>query len=77
MLFLEVSTHLFLPYLSNLPARNEFTELFFNAYICSRKDSLSLREIQEPVWSYTIDHCISNVPFKDIVPFQISLGTSS
>ena len=29
--FLEVSTHLFLPYLSNLPAGNEFTDLVFNA----------------------------------------------
>ena len=40
--FLEVSTHLFLPHLSNLPARNEFTDLLFNAcsdYICSREEN--------------------------------------
>ena len=52
--FLEVSTHLFLPYLSHLPARNEFTDLLFNAssdYIRSREDSFLLREIREPVCS--------------------------
>ena len=60
--FLEVSTHLFLPYLSNLPAKNEFTDLLFSAcsdYICLREDSLLLSEIHEPVWSYIIDHCSS------------------
>ena len=60
--FLEVSTHLFLPYLSNLPARNEFTDLLLSAcsdYICLREDSLLLSEICEPVWSYIIDHCSS------------------
>ena len=60
--FLEVSTHLFLPYLSNLPARNEFTDILFNAssdYIILRGDSLLLREIQEPVWSYIVEHCSS------------------
>ena len=31
--FLEISTHLFLPYVSNLRIRNEFTELLFN--LCS------------------------------------------
>ena len=29
--FQEASTHLFLPYISNLPARNKFTDLLFNA----------------------------------------------
>ena len=29
--FLEISTHLFLPYLSNLLIRNDFTDLLFNA----------------------------------------------
>ena len=62
--FLEVCTHLFMPYLSNLPAKNEFTELLFNTcsyYICSREDSASLKEIRELVWSYIIDHCSSFV----------------
>jgi len=31
--FLKISTHLFLPYLSNLRTRNEFTDLLFN--VCS------------------------------------------
>ena len=31
--FEEISTHLFLPYLSNLRIRNEFTDLLFN--VCS------------------------------------------
>ena len=31
--FLEISTHLFLSYLSNLRIRNEFTDLLFN--VCS------------------------------------------
>ena len=31
--FLENSTHLFLPYVSNLRIRNEFTDLIFN--VCS------------------------------------------
>ena len=29
--FMEVSTHLFLPYLSNIRVRSELTELLFNA----------------------------------------------
>ena len=39
--FLEISTHLFLPYLSNLHTRNEFTDLLFNvcSHISSREDS--------------------------------------
>ena len=28
--FFEISTHWFLPYLSNLRTRNEFTDLLFN-----------------------------------------------
>ena len=31
--FLEISTHLFPPYLSNFRIRNEFTDLLFN--VCS------------------------------------------
>ena len=40
--FLEISTHLFLPYLSNLRIRSEFTDLLFNVcshYMSSREDS--------------------------------------
>ena len=40
--FLEISTHLFLPYLSSLRIRNEFTDLLFNVcshYMSSREDS--------------------------------------
>ena len=32
--FLEISTHLFLPYTSNLCIRNEFADLLFN--VCSQ-----------------------------------------
>ena len=45
--FLEISTHLFLPYLSNLLIRNDFTDLLFNAcshYMSLREDSSLLRE---------------------------------
>ena len=52
--FLEISTHLFLPYLSNLRTRNGFTDLLFNVcshYMSSREDSSLLREIRESVWS--------------------------
>ena len=52
--FLEISTHLFLPYLSNLRIRNEFTDLLFNVfshYMSSKEDSSLLREIREPVGS--------------------------
>ena len=55
--FLEISTHLFLPYLSILRIRNDFTALLFNVcshYMSSREDSSLLREIREPVWSYII-----------------------
>jgi len=50
--FLEISTHLVLPYLSNLRIRNEFTDLLFNVcshYTSLREDSSLLREIREPV----------------------------
>ena len=60
--FLEISTHLFLPYLSSLRIRNDFTDLLFNVcshYMFLRKDSSLLREIREPVWSYIIDNCSS------------------
>ena len=60
--FLEISTHLFLPYLSNLRIRNEFTDLLFNVcshYMSSREDSSLLSEIREPVWSYIINLCSS------------------
>ena len=62
--FLEISMHLFLPYLSNLCTMNEFTDLLFNVcsnYISSREDSSLLREIREPVWLYIIDLCSSFV----------------
>ena len=35
--FLEISTHLILPYVSNLRIRNEFTDVFFN--VCSHQIS--------------------------------------
>ena len=60
--FLEISTHLFLPYLSNVRTRNGFTDLLFNVcshYMSSREDSSLLREIREPVWSYIINLCSS------------------
>ena len=56
--FLEMSTHLFLPYLSSLRIRNDFTDLLFNVcsrYMSSRENSSLLREIGEPVWSYILD----------------------
>ena len=42
--------------LSNLRIRNDFTDLNFNIcthYMSSREDSSLLREIPEPVWSWT------------------------
>ena len=58
--FLEISTHLFLAYLSNLRIRNELTDLIFNVcshYMSSREDMHSslLSEIREPAWSYIIN----------------------
>ena len=63
--FLEISTHLFLPYLSNLRIRNEFTDLPFNVcshYMFSREDSSLLSKIREPVWLYIINLCSSFTP---------------
>ena len=61
--FLEISTHLFLPYLSNLRIGNEFTDLqLFNVCshcMSSREHSSLLSEIREPVWSYIINLCSS------------------
>ena len=60
--FLEISTHLFLAYLSNLRIRNELTDLIFNVcshYMSSREDSSLLSEIREPAWSYIINLCSS------------------
>ena len=60
--FLEISTHLFLPYLSNLRIRNEFTDLLFNVcshYMSSREHSSLLSEIREPVLLYIINLCSS------------------
>ena len=59
---LEISTQLFLPYLSSLRIRNDFTDLLFNVcshYMSSSSDTSLLREIREPVWSYIIDVCSS------------------
>ena len=53
---------MFLPYLSNLLIRNDFTDVIFNAcshYMSSREDSSLLTGIREPVWSYIIDVCSS------------------
>ena len=44
--FLEISTHLFLPYFSSQRIRNDFTDLLFNVcshYMSSREGSLLLR----------------------------------
>ena len=60
--FLEVSSHLFLPYLSTLTVRNEFTELLFNTckrYIESQGNDRMLREIRKPIWVYLQQHCPS------------------
>ena len=58
--FLEISTHLFLPYLSNLLIRNDFTDLFFQClftlYVFERRQFI-IEGIREPVWSYIIDVC--------------------
>ena len=58
--FLEISTQLFLPYLSSLRIRNDFTDLLFNVcchYVSSSAETSLLREIREPDWSYIIDVC--------------------
>ena len=58
----SLSTHLFLPYLSNLRTRNEFTDLLsMFAHISLRGKIVHYcREIRDPVWSYIlIDLCSS------------------
>ena len=60
--FLEVASILFLPHLSNLTVRNEFTELLFNTcsrYIKSRENSKLLEEIRESLWAYLRQQCPS------------------
>ena len=63
--FLEIFTHLFLPYLSSLRIRNDFKDQLFNVcshYMSSREDSSLLR--REPVWSYIIDVYSTVVYFR-------------
>ena len=63
--FLEIASCLFLPHLSNLTVRNEFTELLFNTcsrYIESRENSKLLEEIKEPLWAYLRQQCPSFFP---------------
>ena len=60
--FLEISSHLFLPYLLSLRIRNYFTDLLFSVCshcMSSRENNSLLREIREPVWSYILDFCSS------------------
>ena len=60
--FLEISTHLFLTYLSSLRIWNYFRDPLFNVSshcMFLRKESSLLREIREPVRSYIIDVCSS------------------
>ena len=60
--FLEVSSHLFLPYSSTLTVGNEFPELFFNTYkryIESQGNDRTLREIRKPIWVHLQQHCPS------------------
>ena len=52
--FLEIALCLFLPHLSTLTVRNEFTELLFNTclrYIKSPQYSKLLEEIKKPLWA--------------------------
>ena len=63
--FLEVASQLFLPYLSDLTVRNEFTELLFNTcsrYVESPENSKLLEEIREPIWAYLRKQCPSFLP---------------
>lgn len=72
--FLEITSCLFLPHLSNLTVRNEFTDLLFNAcsrYIESPENSRLLNEIREPLWAYLRRQCPflardSNACFSEI-----------
>ena len=63
--FLEIASCLFLPHLSNLTVRNEFTKLLFNTcsrYIESRENSKLLEEIRESLWAYLRQQCLSFFP---------------
>ena len=54
--FLEVSSYVFLPYLSNVPLRNEFTELLFKAcsqYVSSNGSSRLFGQIGD-IWGKTV-----------------------
>ena len=60
--FLEISTHLFLPFLSKLTVRSEFPELLFSAlsHYCQFSGNKEfLADIREPVWLYLIEKCAS------------------
>ena len=60
--FLEIVSFLFMPYVSQLSQRNEFTELLFatcSRYIELSENSRLLPEIREPVWAYLRQHCPS------------------
>ena len=60
--FLEIASCLFLPHLSDLTVRNEFTELLFNTcsrYVESPENSRLLEEIREPIWAYLREQCPS------------------
>ena len=60
--FLVMASCLFLPHLSNLTMRNEFTELLFNTcsrYTESRENSKLSEEIREPLWAYLRQQCPS------------------
>ena len=74
--FLEISSHLFLPYLSTLTARNEFTELLFNTckrYIESQGNDRMLREIRKPIWVYLQQQCPSFLA-RDSIALRESLN---
>ena len=60
--FRPFASCLFLPHLSNLTVRNEFTELLFDTcsrYIELRENSKLLEEIREPLWAYLRQQCPS------------------
>ena len=68
--FLEISTHLFLPYLSNLLIRNDFTDLLFNAcshYMSSREDS-SLLGCRMAI---PVGKCVAFVPYVFFFFFRV------
>ena len=71
--FLEISSHLFLSYLSTLTARNEFTELLFitcKRYIESQGNDRMLREIRKPIWVYLQQQCPSFLARDSIACFS-------